>query len=117
MSLFGATSRLGAEWFSVGLASSFPDIGLDEGNLAKYRACSADLKPGCKVFHVSREDSSQRAEITIAEDGALQRSDMKGLKDQVLVFQYKGKFHAVDHVSPSGSAIDIPVENLIMTVL
>lgn len=22
-----------------------------------------------------------------------------GLKDQVLVFQYKGKFHAIDHVS------------------
>ncbi|KAL7947573.1 hypothetical protein V8C42DRAFT_318146 [Trichoderma barbatum] len=102
MSFFGASS-LGAAWFSVGLASSFPDSGLDDDNLAKYRTCSAEIKPGCKVFQVPREDSSQRAEVVIGEDGMLELSDMKGLKDQVLVFQYKGKFHAVDHKCPHSS--------------
>ncbi|KAL7934697.1 hypothetical protein V8C35DRAFT_301607 [Trichoderma chlorosporum] len=103
MSFFGAASRLGAEWFSVGLASSFPDSGLDNDNLAKHRTCNAEVKPGCKVFQVPREDSSQRAEVVIEEDGELEVSDMKGLKDQVLVFKYKGKIHAVDHRCPHSS--------------
>jgi hypothetical protein len=106
MSSFGEASQLGAEWFSVGLASTFPDVGSDNDNLAKYRACNADPKPGCKVFQVPREDSLQSAEVAIREDGTLQRSDMKGLKDQVLVFRYKGKFHAVDHVSQTSRQID-----------
>ncbi|PTB35750.1 uncharacterized protein TrAFT101_010596 [Trichoderma asperellum] len=103
MKAFEETSQLGAEWFSVGLASSFPDLGLDDDNLAKYRTCGGDAKPGCKVFQVPREDSLQSAEVTIREDGTLQRSDLKGLKDQVLVFRYKGKFHAVDHICPHSS--------------
>lgn len=106
MSSSGEASQLGAEWFSVGLVSSFPDSGFDDDNLAKYRTCSADLKPGCKVFQVPREDGLQSAEVAIREDGTLQRSDMKGLKDQVLVFRYKGKFHAVDHVSQTSRQID-----------
>lgn len=37
--------------------------------------------------------------MPIAAD-ALEPSDIGGdLKDQVLVFQYRGKFHAIDHVS------------------
>ncbi|KAL7782203.1 hypothetical protein V8C37DRAFT_397989 [Trichoderma ceciliae] len=103
MNSFAATSRLGAEWFSVGLTWSFPDLGFDDENLAKYRLCSAELKPGCKVFQVPREASSERAEIKFREDGSFERSDTKGLKDQVLVFQYKGKFHAVDHKCPHSS--------------
>lgn len=106
MSSLGEAPQLGAEWFSVGLASSFPEVGSDNDNLAKYRACSADSKPGCKVFQVPREDSLQSAEVAIREDGTLQRSDMKGLKDQVLVFRYKGKFHAVDHVSQASRQTD-----------
>ncbi|KAK0759464.1 hypothetical protein N5P37_007652 [Trichoderma harzianum] len=103
MSFFDAPSRLGAEWFSVGLASSFPDSGLDDDNLAKYRTCSEEYRPGCKVFQVPREDSSQRAEVLIDQDGDLESSDLKGLKDQVLVFKYRGKFHAVDHKCPHSS--------------
>ncbi|KAH6604435.1 hypothetical protein Trco_007881 [Trichoderma cornu-damae] len=100
MDPFWATSRRGTEWFSAGLASSFPNLGFDDENLAKYRACNADPTPGCKIFQVPREDGSQKEEVVIREDGSLERSDMKGLKDQVLVFQYKGKFHAVDHGVP-----------------
>lgn len=117
MSFFEAPSRLGAEWFSVGLASSFPESGFDDDNLAKYRACNEELRPGCKVFQVPRDDSSQRAEVLIGQDGNLEASDMKGLKDQVLVFKYRGKFHAVDHVSPSTSVMIIRVETPIMTVV
>ncbi|KAL7920129.1 hypothetical protein ACQKWADRAFT_299437 [Trichoderma austrokoningii] len=103
MSSLEEGSQLGAEWFSVGLVSSFPDLGADDDNLTKYRTCNADLKPGCKVFLVPREDSLQSVEVAIREDGTLQRSDMRGLKDQVLVFRYKGKFHAVDHKCPHSS--------------
>lgn len=117
MSFFEAPSRLGAEWFSVGLASSFPDSGLDDDNLAKYRACNEEHRPGCKVFQVPKEDSSQRAEVLIDQDGDLESSDLKGLKDQVLVFKYRGKFHAVDHVSPSATVNTIHVEEPIMTVV
>lgn len=113
---FNPRTQPGAAWFPVGLTSSFPDLGFDDENLAKYRSCNADIKPGCKVFQVPREDSSQRAEVIVREDGALERSEMKGLKDQVLVFQYKGKFHAIDHVSSSSGLTVMPLGKPIMTV-
>lgn len=97
MNWFQSPSRSGDAWFSVGLASSFPDIGLDEvdGDLSQPRPCNAEDKPGCKVFHVPETNSSQRTEVSVTEG---EISD-EALKDQVLVFQYRGKFHAVDHVS------------------
>lgn len=89
-----------AKWFSVGLTSSFPDLGLDDDDLSKSRICNAGLKPGCKVFHIPRTDGSQKmTEVLISAD-ELESSEIGGsLKDQVMVFQYHGKFHAVDHVS------------------
>ncbi|KAK1763308.1 Rieske domain-protein [Phialemonium atrogriseum] len=103
MNPFRALFRSQAEWFSVGLASSFPDLGLDDNNLSQPRVCDSGLKPGCKVFHVPRTDISQRTEVPIAAD-ALESSDIGGdLKDQVLVFQYRGKFHAIDHQCPHSS--------------
>lgn len=93
MTFFWPPSRSGAQWFSVGLTSSFPDLGLDDGDLAQVRPCNKGFKSGCKVFQVPQADSTQRTEIFIDpnEDAVL--------SDQVLVFQYRGKFHAVDHVS------------------
>jgi hypothetical protein len=98
MNWFQQTSRLGDAWFSVGLASSFPDIGLDEvdGDLSEPRLCNTDHKPGCKVFYVPPANSPQRNEVFLTSEEALEGSD---LKDQVLVFRYRGKFHAIDHVS------------------
>ena len=138
----------GGEWFSVGPASAFPDLGQDNddsdsngsngsdtggnskingngsgsvsesGALSFSRRCGdGSTRPGCKVFHVPRTDSSLRTEVGIAvswdygngkgeqvgdgkdgdgDDGMEMQRD---LTDQVLVFRYRGKFHAVDHVS------------------
>ncbi|KAK3300453.1 uncharacterized protein B0H64DRAFT_380946 [Chaetomium fimeti] len=111
LSPFRGPSRTGAEWFSVGAASSFPEVGLglDENQEtheieSESRLCGSrgnhgeDAKPGCKVFHVPKADSSQRTEVEIpAEDSA------QDLTDQVLVFQYRGKFHAIDHQCPHSS--------------
>lgn len=98
LSWFQAPPRVSGDgWFSVGLASSFPDIGADEvdGDLSQPRPCSTNQKPGCKVFHVPVTNSAERSEVPLI-DGEV--SDEQDLKDQVLVFRYRGKFHAIDHV-------------------
>jgi hypothetical protein len=84
MEPFRAPPRPTSEWFPVGLASSFPDL------VSQPLLCKGDTTPGCKVFHAP-QDSSQRTEIPIADIGF-------DLKDQVLVFRYRGAFHAIDHV-------------------
>lgn len=101
---FRAPSRSATDWFPVGLASSFPDIGQEEepvedGALLHPRPCAdqTTTKPSCKAFHVPKTDPSQRKEVSVAdEESADAELDMT---DQVLVFQYRGKFHAIDHVS------------------
>lgn len=123
-SYFTAPNRAGDKWFSVGLASSFPDLGSNEeeiGVLAQPQPCRGgidnDKRPGCKAFHVPKLDSSKSKEVPVIsgnseEDVEGQKtSDVGGpgpllplpLEEQVLVFRYKGKFHAVDHVSNSVS--------------
>lgn len=103
MNSFGARSRQQTGWFSAGLSSSFPDLGSDEGNLSELRFCNTDLKPGCKVFHFPKSGGTESTELLMAPD-VLSYAEVEGdLKDQVLVFKYKGKFHAVDHVSPVSS--------------
>ncbi|KAF5002118.1 hypothetical protein FGRMN_601 [Fusarium graminum] len=95
MNFLNPFSRKGAQWAFVGLASSFPDVDDDAGNLAKYRLCSTKSIPGCKAFHVPKEDSSLSKEVPIGDDALGQE-----LTDQVLIFKYKGKFHAIDHSCP-----------------
>ncbi|KAI0478703.1 hypothetical protein GGR56DRAFT_631376 [Xylariaceae sp. FL0804] len=96
---FLVPSRKGDAWFFVGLASSFPDI-TEPGSesLYEHQPCKhGDTAPGCKVFEVPPNDSSQAVQIEgddmVSHDGA-------ALKDQVLVFQYKGKMHAIDNKCP-----------------
>ncbi|KAK4039274.1 hypothetical protein C8A01DRAFT_16730 [Parachaetomium inaequale] len=97
---FRGPSRTGGEWFSVGVVSSFPDLGLDETESEPQpQLCgNQGAQPGCKVFHVPKTDSSQRTEVEIPPDDTVQ-----DLTDQVLVFQYRGKFHAIDHQCPHSS--------------
>lgn len=93
-------SRGGDAWFRVGLASSFPNItGDDEENIAHTRLCSnrAETTPSCKVLYVPKEDSSRASEVKLDDSGA--PCEPGSLRDQVLVFQYKGKFHAINQVS------------------
>lgn len=95
-------SQGGNAWFRVGLASSFPNItGEDEDNIAHTRLCnnSTETSPGCKVFYVPKEDSSRANQVTLDDSGT--PSEPGSLRDQVLVFQYKGKFHAINQASIS----------------
>lgn len=98
---FRGSNRRGDAWFSVGLAASFPDItGPSHGTVSDLRFCGQDLAPGCKVFQVPRDDSSQATEVADPDGaGEAVSPTAKDLRDQVLVFQYRGKFHAVNNVS------------------
>ncbi|KAK3682788.1 Rieske domain-containing protein [Podospora appendiculata] len=111
---FRAPSRSDADWFSVGLVSSFPDLGSDDDNLLQpRRTCNTDDAnlepvPGCKVFQVPPGNSSQSTEVPLSADGldlveSPESEIGADLKDQVLVFQHKGKFHAIDHKCPHSS--------------
>ncbi|KAI2466365.1 hypothetical protein F4781DRAFT_405911 [Annulohypoxylon bovei var. microspora] len=100
-SVFSAPSRKGDAWFCVGLVSSFPDI-LNSGSasLSEQRSCAGqDSALGCKVFHVPATDSSQAYQI---EGDAIFHVE-EGLRDQVLVFKYKGKIHAINNRCPHSS--------------
>lgn len=103
-------SQGGNAWFRVGLASSFPNItSEDEDNIAHTRLCgnSTDTAPGCKVFYVPKEDSSLANQVTLDDSGT--PSEPGSLRDQVLVFQYKRKFHAINQARTSASKRPIEV--------
>jgi hypothetical protein len=73
-------TRPTAAWHRVGLASEFPSIDDD-----------ARIVPRCKAFDIPKTNGPMEEVEDI---------DLPGeLKDQVLVFKYKGKYHAIDHVS------------------
>lgn len=85
MNFFKSPSNPGAAWHRVGLASAFPDLA-EEGDNGRVRL-------GCKAFSIPKTNDSEQnpveADLDIPED----------LQNQVLVFKYKGKINAVDHVS------------------
>jgi hypothetical protein len=99
----------GDPWQKVGFASTFPDLSLDKD-------CSK-ITPGCKAFHIPKVDGSSSTDGP--EEANLESPG--DMKDQVLVFQYKGKFHAVDHVSQSGhiliesiACLHVPPANMVL---
>ncbi|KAI0893900.1 hypothetical protein F4806DRAFT_474825 [Annulohypoxylon nitens] len=100
-SVFSPPSRKGDAWFNVGLVSSFPDItNSSSTSLSELRSCAGqDSAPGCKVFHVPTTDSSQAHQV---EDDSIFH-DEGDFKDQVLVFKYNGKVHAVNNRCPHSS--------------
>lgn len=95
---FFAPPGKGDTWFFAGLKSSFPNLdqpGVDV--IHEPRPCgNGESVRGCKVFNVPANDSSKAEQVEgddmISHNGA-------ALQDQVLIFQYKGKIHAVDNVS------------------
>ncbi|TLS22210.1 uncharacterized protein PpBr36_09974 [Pyricularia pennisetigena] len=100
-------------WFCAGLASSFPNIdNSHEGALAEKdipAPCEAAAGsttasiPACKVFRVplsAGPRGNAEAEVVPLTEAAEEGAD---LRNQVLVFQYRGKFHAVDHQCPHSS--------------
>ncbi|KAF1847732.1 uncharacterized protein K460DRAFT_374734 [Cucurbitaria berberidis CBS 394.84] len=96
---FSRTSRAGDAWFCAGPASSYPNVD-DDSRVGEQRACNGKYIPGCRVFHVPREDSSEAIEIAIDD---WKDPELGTGKNQVMVFQYKEKFIAVDHECPHSS--------------
>lgn len=94
MNPFRAASRADTQWLFVSLASAFLDVSLDGANLSQSRACNVGFKPGCKAFYTSTEDGSLNPTGLVEAD----LDEASDLKSQVLVFRYKGEFHAIDHV-------------------
>ncbi|KAG4434092.1 hypothetical protein IFR05_010427 [Cadophora sp. M221] len=94
-------ARSGDTWFPTGLSTSYPNISTSGSTpLSDRLPCQETVVPGCKVFHVPSNDSTQAVEINpenFTEGGPAD------LKDQVVVFQYQGEFHAVDHSCPHSS--------------
>ncbi|KAG5914507.1 hypothetical protein E4U42_000445 [Claviceps africana] len=100
-------SRPDTTWISAGPASTFPDLGDDNmGSLIQVRQCGAgaqmQTRPGCKIFRVPKDDPSLAEEVVIPATTTSLASPGSGddLLNQVLVFRYRGKFHAVDHRCP-----------------
>ncbi|POR35226.1 Rieske domain-containing protein [Tolypocladium paradoxum] len=91
MNPFRRNARADAAWHPVGLASSFPDLGLDnDGSRIAHR---------CKAFIVPKLDGLGEPEAPVEAD-----IDLPGdMKDQIIVFKYKGNFHAIDHQCPHSS--------------
>ncbi|GKZ17198.1 hypothetical protein AbraCBS73388_007250 [Aspergillus brasiliensis] len=81
-------------WQRIGLTSDFPDVDSPDNN-GDCRVTSQ-----CKAFTIPKTPTpgSSSAPVEAGIDGPLE-----DLKDQVLVFKYKGKVHAIDH----GSLFDI----------
>ncbi|KAI9931383.1 hypothetical protein ASPWEDRAFT_25738 [Aspergillus wentii DTO 134E9] len=83
MNFFGFRQPSRGGWQRVGLASAFPDISADESLIT----------PSCKAFTIPKTNGPEApVEADIDQPGEL--------KDQVLVFKYKGKIHAIDHQCP-----------------
>lgn len=99
MHLFWNPSREAAKWLPVGSISEFPDVGTDDGNVIQSRRCDEKMQPGCKIFYVPKEDVSQMSQVAIPAHSTLSPSIGPELQDQVVVFRYKGRIHAIDHVS------------------
>ncbi|KAI9373613.1 Rieske [2Fe-2S] iron-sulfur domain-containing protein [Aspergillus egyptiacus] len=84
---FIRSSNAESAWHRVGLTSDLPDLTPDDG------VCL--VAPGCKAFKIPKIADESPAETDL---------DLPGdLKDQVLVFKYKGKVHAIDHQCPHSS--------------
>ncbi|KAH8702328.1 hypothetical protein BGW36DRAFT_114502 [Talaromyces proteolyticus] len=87
MNPFIRAFQSGGAWHRIGLASEFPDIAQD------HNGCQ--ITPSCKAFRIPHTKDQDPVEASI---------DLPGdLKDQVLVFKYKGNFHAIDHQCPHSS--------------
>ncbi|KAL5405235.1 hypothetical protein PMIN03_008613 [Paraphaeosphaeria minitans] len=96
---FSQPSRAGNAWFCAGAVTSYPDIE-DQTRIGEQHLCQGNHIPGCRIFHVPREDSSRAAEIAIDE---WKDADAGDAKNQVMVFKYKGKLVAVNHECPHSS--------------
>jgi hypothetical protein len=95
---FQSSFQNGNTSFSVGPASSFPNI-TESGSvtLSKQQSCNnTSTAPGCKVFYAPNTDNLEATQLSDDPKDQVNASLRRG--EQVLVFQYAGKFHAMDNV-------------------
>jgi hypothetical protein len=114
---FQGPSGRGDGWFSVGSASSFPNITKSTiVTLSEPQLCGDHDAPkqGCKVFLAPNTDDGLREAIQIPDDPKDQVNVSLRRGEQVLVFQYQGKFHALDNVcSIAAPGRRSPMENVL----
>lgn len=96
-------------WFFAGLTSSFPNIEPPLSSIVRsktklsdpYTRSQNDLNTvqssPCRIFQASHPGTLP---LELTPDEAL---GTIGLKAQILVFQYRGKFHAIEHQCPHQS--------------
>lgn len=111
---FDLAVRPGDDWFFAGLASSYPNITDSTKPYFKLSwpqplpcrdsssSPSEAAAPGCKVFHPPSTNLPTTSSTIVKEidmDSAV-GEDAWLMREQVMVFRYKGKFHAVDHACP-----------------
>lgn len=111
------TSRPGEDWFFAGLSSSFPNITDSSepyfklvwpqpcrtGAAGASSPTDTPKVPACKILHpkAATEDSPETSPtVEQIDTEAAAGEDAWLMKEQVLVFRYKGRFHAVDHACP-----------------
>ncbi|PWY68533.1 hypothetical protein BO94DRAFT_527679 [Aspergillus sclerotioniger CBS 115572] len=86
-----STSKKG--WVRIGLLSDFPDVESKPDGTCR-------VTPSCKAFTIPNTTTT----TTTPPEPITADIDIPGdMKDQVLVFRYKGKVHAVDHQCPHSS--------------
>ncbi|KAF2765876.1 hypothetical protein EJ03DRAFT_330630 [Teratosphaeria nubilosa] len=93
MSASSASDR----WWCAGLASSFPDIKPAAKPKTKLRSTAEadkDLTQPCKILQPPSE------EVNACELSLDDAQQTVGLEQQVLVFRYRGKLHAIDNSCP-----------------
>lgn len=81
---FFRSSRPDASWHRVGRVSEFPEVSQHNED--------CQVTTACKAFRIPNSNMKGAAptEMDVEMPGEL--------KDQVLVFRYKGAVHAIDHV-------------------
>ena len=89
--------------FNAGPASSYPDID-DNSRIGEHRLCQGKYIPGCRIFYVPRDNSTKAVEIAIDE---WKDADAGDAKDQVMVFKYKRRWLAVNHVRASSRTLTV----------
>jgi hypothetical protein len=98
---FTATSRRSDAWVLVGLASGFPNI-TESGRVAlsSWQPCKniETTAQACKVFVAPGTDGDVGDAVRIPEIPKDAVNSTLKSDDQILVFQYRGKFHAINNV-------------------
>lgn len=94
-------SSKATQWIFAGLTSEFPNIDNPGSNIRLSEistAGEATSVPICKVLQTPSDNDTETT-LLIPTDA----SGSVGLREQVLIFQHRGKFHAVDHQCPHRS--------------